>query len=172
MAAMGVLVVRSAAVRAKPKRASERSLGVKMRLLEFPANDLLVLPNHAKELGYPINEQISAMGGDEMEELFNQLRADNIHPHQGLLESLLTVHLIARAPANMSAIKIAHPSLPVLGRTYQRWGQADQEAALAHIEGMENETFGSLSESDAALARRAFESRMHQLEEPTGPGRN
>ena len=102
--------------------------------------DLLANPKRSNTFE-GVNTRVARMTPEEMTALFKELRTRNDHPQQGLIEGILTMHLIGRDPASMIEIKLAYPNLPVLGRTYEQWGQSDPEGALAHIEEMKNETW-------------------------------
>ena len=88
-----------------------------------------------------LNRQINEMSPEEMTQLLVRLRSTRDHPQYKQLENILFFQLMQRGPEELINLKLAHPDLPVLGRTYRIWGQTDADAALAHLRDLENDSW-------------------------------
>ncbi len=88
-----------------------------------------------------LNRQINEMSPKEMTQLLVELRSKRDHPQYKPLENILFFQLMQRGPEDLINLKITHPDLPVLGRTYRIWGQTDAGAALEHLRTLENDTW-------------------------------
>ena len=87
-----------------------------------------------------LNGHFEGKTGDELAVILDTLLKDG-HPQEELIKGILIFHLIGNYPEEMLALKLKHPSLPVLHKTYRIWALTDPEAAFEHNRKLENETW-------------------------------